>query len=295
MYLQHFGLRETPFSLTPDTTFFFAHEGAQAALNTLLVSLRSGEGFVKIVAEVGCGKTLMCRRLMTALNDECETAYIPNPRLDPRAMLLAVCEELSIEVDAQDSSHRIMNHLKRALLEHARAGRRVVLLIDEAQSIPDETVEALRLMSNIETEKQKLLQIVLFGQPELDEKLSLPHLRQLLQRITFADSISPMAPSDIGAYLEHRLVRAGAADGRCFTAAAADELARRTGGIPRLINVIAHKALMLAFGEGARVVDARHITLAADDTAAATNVRNSLPWLSRLRALAGGQRRSRQT
>ena len=123
MYQRHFGLRELPFSLTPDTTYFFAHHGAQAALNTLLVALRSGEGFVKVVAEVGCGKTLLCRRLLAALAAESETAYVPNPALDARTMLLAVCEELAIEIEPSESAHRIVKELRRCLLGHARAGR----------------------------------------------------------------------------------------------------------------------------------------------------------------------------
>lgn len=280
MYQRHFGLHEPPFSLTPDTAFFFAHHGAQAALNTLLVALRSGEGFVKIVAEVGCGKTLLCRRLLTALAGQCETAYIPNPALDARAMLLAVCDELAIEVDPAESAHRVVKELKRCLLGHARAGRRVVLIIDEAQCIPDETVEALRLMSNIETEKRKLLQIALFGQPELDTKLAQPHLRQLLQRITFSDRIEPMRTDEVGVYVDSRLQVAGAVGAAIFSESAIEELSRRSGGIPRLINVIAHKALMLAFGEGATQVDWRHVSLAADDTAAAKSTRlSSGTWL----------------
>ena len=286
MYLRPFGLRELPFSLTPDTAFFFAHHGAQVALNTLLVALRSGEGFVKIVAEVGCGKTLMCRRLLAALAAECETAYIPNPALDASTMLHAVCEELAIEIDPAESAHRVVKELKRCLLGHARAGRRVVLIIDEAQCIPDETIEALRLMSNIETEKRKLLQIVLFGQPELDEKLAQPHLRQLLQRITFADRIEPMRTDEVGTYVEYRLRVAGAADVRIFSALAIEELSRRSGGIPRLVNVIAHKALMLAFGEGETRVDWRHVALASDDTAAVKPGNWRGPWLKRLLSLS---------
>lgn len=292
MYLRPFGLRELPFSLTPDPAFFFAHQGAQAALNTLLVSLRSGEGFVKIVAEVGCGKTLLCRRLIAALAPDYETAYIPNPAMDARSMLLAVCEELEIEVDAAEIAHRLVKQLKRCLLDRARAGRSVVLIIDEAQCIPDETVEALRLMSNIETEKRKLLQIVLFGQPELDEKLAQPHLRQLLQRITFADQIDPMCAEDIGAYVKFRLRAAGATDDAIFNDAAIVELTRRSSGIPRLVNVIAHKSLMLAFGEGAATVTGAHVALAADDTAALRNDRWRGPWLVRLLAAARiGRRR----
>ena len=282
MYRRHFGLRELPFSLTPDTAFFFAHRGAQAALNTLLVALRSGEGFVKIVAEVGCGKTLLCRRLLASLAADCETAYIPNPALDSRTMLLAVCEELAIAIDANESAHRVVKELKRCLLAHAYAKRRVVLVIDEAQSIPDETVEALRLMSNIETEKQKLLQIVLFGQPELDVKLAQPHLRQLLQRISFADRIAPLRNAEVGAYVVHRLQVAGAMGAeQIFNNAAIAELSRRTDGTPRLINVLAHKAMMLAYGEGVRHIDARHLVLAAEDTPAVPLVLRSGMWLKR--------------
>ena len=289
VYYPHFGLREAPFSLTPDTAFFFAHQGAQAALNTLLVALRSGEGFVKIVAEVGCGKTLLCRRLLAALAEDCETAYIPNPALDPRTMLLAVCEELAIPTAGADSAHRVIKDLERNLLGHAREGRRVVLVIDEAQCIPDKTVEILRLLSNIETEKRKLLQIVLFGQPELDAKLAQPHLRQLLQRITFTDRIAPLRTEDVDDYVTYRLQVAGAGDARIFSEAAVSELSRRSGGIPRMINVIAHKSMMLAFGEGVLQVDGRHVRLASDDTAAVVAVPGRGSWLARLRAL--GNRR----
>ncbi len=286
MYHRHFGLREPPFSLTPDPAFFYAHHGAQAALNTLLVALRSGEGFVKIVAEVGCGKTLLCRRLLAALATDSETAYIPNPTLDSRTMLLAVCEELAIPVQGDESAHVLVKDLKRCLLAHAEAGRNVVLIVDEAQCIPDETVEALRLMSNIETEKRKLLQIVLFGQPELEAKLAQPHLRQLLQRITFADRIEPLRAEEVGAYVDYRLRVAGCGEDPVFGAAAIAELSRRSGGIPRLINVIAHKAMMLAFGEGAALVSRRHVAAASDDTAA---VGGRQSWLKRL--MAAGSRR----
>ncbi len=282
MYERHFGLREAPFSLTPDTAFFFAHHGAQAALNTLLVALRSGEGFVKVVGEVGCGKTLLCRRLLAALAADCDTAYIPNPALNPRTMLLAVCQELAIDIDGHASAHSVVKELERCLLERARAGRRVVLVIDEAQAIPDQTVEVLRLLSNIETEKRKLLQIVLFGQPELDEKLARPHLRQLLQRITFAERIEPLCAEEVGAYVGHRLRIAGAGPaGPVFEEAALFELSRRSGGIPRLINVIAHKSMMLAFGEGVSRIGSRHVALASDDTAALASMPGKRSWLQR--------------
>jgi len=285
----HFGLREPPFSLTPDTAYFFPHDGAQAALNTLLVALRSGEGFVKIVAEVGCGKTLLCRRLLAALAPDCETAYIPNPTLDERTLLLAVCQELAIAVTGAQSPYHVIKDLEQGLLAHARAGRRVVLVIDEAQCIPDETVEVLRLLSNIETEKRKLLQIVLFGQPELDDRLAQPHLRQLLQRITFGERIAPLRAGDIESYVTHRLRVAGAGEARIFSHAAVAEIARRGGGIPRVVNVIAHKSMMLAYGEGVARVERRHVRLAADDSAAVISGYMPRSWFGRLLAL--GHRR----
>lgn len=288
MYHGHFGLAEAPFSLTPDTAFFFAHRSAQAALNTLLVALRSGEGFVKVVAEVGCGKTLLCRRLLAALSSDCDTAYIPNPALDSRTMLLAVCEELGV-YPSEAGAHRVVKELERCLLERASAGRRVVLVIDEAQAIPDETVEALRLLSNLETEKRKLLQIVLFGQPELDARLEQRHLRQLLQRITFAERLEALDDDEVGAYVGHRLRVAGAASAEVFDEAAVGELARRSHGVPRLVNVIAHKSMMLGFGEGAARVGRRHVSLAADDVAALASERARFPWLRGLLSLVRGE------
>ena len=192
MYLRHFSLREMPFAITPDTAFFYPHEGAQSALNTLVVALRSGEGFLKVVGEVGCGKTVLCRQLLSLLRDDFRTAYIPNPDMGPDDLLLALAQELSLQIPAAASRHQVLTALTVCLLGHAKAGRRVVVCIDEAQAIPLRTVESLRLLSNLETEKRKLLQLVLLGQPELDEKLSRPEIRQLLQRITFSEYLGPM-------------------------------------------------------------------------------------------------------
>ena len=160
MYLRHFGLREPPFAITPDTSFFYPHEGIQAALNTLVVALRSGEGFLKVIGEVGCGKTVLCRQLLSMLRDEFVTAYIPNPDMGPDDLLLALAQELQLEVNPQSSRHQMLTVLAQALVLHAQQGRRVVVCIDEAQAIPLRTVESLRLLSNLETEKRKLLQLV---------------------------------------------------------------------------------------------------------------------------------------
>ncbi len=287
MYSRHFSLREAPFSITPDSAYFFPHESAQSALNMLLVALRSGEGFVKIVGEVGCGKTVLCRQLLNTLQDECATAYIPNPDMGPDDLLLALMQELSIAVPPTPSRqklnrHKLINALCDCLLQHAKAGRRVVVCIDEAQAIPVATVESLRLLSNLETEKRKLLQLVLLGQPELDEKLARPEIRQLLQRITFSEYLGPMSAQTVPAYLEHRLATAAlsdATDTRVFTTEAAQAIARFSGGVPRLVNILAHKCLMLAYGENEHRVQLQHVRLAAVDT---PGVRAAGPWWLRL-------------
>jgi MSHA biogenesis protein MshM len=278
MYLRHFSLREAPFSITPDTAFFFPHEGAQAALNTLLVALRSGEGFLKVVGEVGCGKTVLCRQLLRALQEDCVTAYIPNPDMGPDDLLMALSHELGIPIVAAASRHQTLMALNTCLMRHAQAGRRVVVCIDEAQAIPVRTVESLRLLSNLETEKRKLIQLVLLGQPELDEKLAKPEIRQLLQRITFSEYLGPMAPRLIPPYLEFRLAAAAqgdATDVKVFEATAAHAMARASAGVPRLVNVLAHKCLMLAYGENEHRVTHRHVAAAAADTAGAIS---SPPW-----------------
>lgn len=288
MYARHFSLREAPFSITPDSAYFFPHAGAQSALNMLLVALRSGEGFVKIVGEVGCGKTLLCRQLLKILQDECVTAYIPNPDMGPDDLLMALVLELGVDLPKRPSRakpnpkrstrHELLGALRHALLAHAQAGRRVVVCIDEAQAIPVPTVESLRLLSNLETEKRKLLQLVLLGQPELDDKLSMPEIRQLLQRITFSEYLGPMTADRVPAYLAHRLATAGSGEGtdtKVFELPAAQAIAVHSGGVPRLVNVLAHKCLMLAYGEGEHRVTVAHVRLAVADT---PGVRSMSAW-----------------
>lgn len=288
MYLRHFSLRELPFSITPDPAFFYPHEGAQAALNTLLIALRSGEGFLKIVGEVGCGKTLLCRQLLRALQDDFVTAYIPNPDMGPDDLLMALAQELNVTLEPPLSRHQVLARLQEVLLHHAEAGRPVLVCIDEAQATRMATLESLRLLSNLETEKRKLLQIVLFGQPELDEILARPQIRQLLQRITFSEYLGGMQPERVGPYLAHRLAVAaedGLTDIRVFEPEAAAALARYSRGVPRLLNVLAHKCLLLAFGENVRRVQPRHVELAAADTPGVTMPRQR--WWQRLRRGAG--------
>jgi MSHA biogenesis protein MshM len=278
MYLRHFSLREAPFSITPDTAFFYPHEGAQGALNMLLVALRSGEGFLKIVGEVGCGKTVLCRQLLNALQDDFVTAYIPNPDMGPDDLLMMLCRELGLEGNHYKGRHQVLAALQACLMSHAEAGRSVVVCIDEAQAIPVRSIESLRLLSNLETEKRKLIQLVMLGQPELDVKLARPEIRQLLQRITFSEYLGPMSAHHVPSYLEHRLATAGlseATDIKVFDGHAATALARASGGVPRLLNILAHKCLMLAYGENAHRVTKKHVRVAIVDT---PGVKSATPW-----------------
>ena len=266
MYLKHFGLDELPFGITPDTSFTYSVQYHQEALNTLLLALDQGEGFVKISGEVGSGKTLLCRRLLQTLNDGWVTAYLPNPNLDANTLFIALAEELGIKDVAEHDQYHLVRRINLALLDFARAKKKVVFCIDEAQAMPIETLEALRLLSNLETEKRKLLHIVLFGQPELDEKLHRPEVRQLLQRIAFHYRLGVLKKSEIGLYVAHRLRVAGYRGEGLFTPAALRALHRASGGTPRLINILAHKSLMSVFGEGRQMAGVRHVRLARLDT-----------------------------
>lgn len=268
MYTAHFGLSEVPFSLTPDTSYFFSFNSYQEALNTLLIAARNGEGFIKITGEVGTGKTLLCRKFMAMLDADFVTAYIPNPLLEPRSLMLALADELACPVERGIEQHQLIKAINFKLLELAREGKRVLLCIDEAQALPLETLEALRLLSNLETEKRKLLQIVLFGQPELDRKLARNEIRQLTQRISFHYQLQALTANEIEIYVAHRLKVAGYSGPALFGSAALTMLRMASGGIPRVVNVLAHKALMLSFGEGRQRVSVRHVILAAKDTLA---------------------------
>lgn len=272
MYLAHFGLKEFPFGLTPDTGYFFPGAGVQAALNTLLVALDSGEGLIKIVGEVGSGKTLLCRYLLNQLESKgWAAAYIPNPHLSPAALNRALLLELGADVKSS-IAYGLTKALEIRLLELAKSGKPAVALIDEAQAMPLESLEALRLITNLETEKRKLLQIVLFGQPELDVRLADPSVRQIRSRIAFHERITPLAGHETPVYLMHRVTQAGAT-GPLFTPTAANKLHHLSQGMPRLLNILAHKTLLLAYGEGRAQAEPRHVRLAARDTPGA-----HLPW-----------------
>lgn len=291
MYLYHFGLNRLPYALTPDTGFYVELPGHRAALNVLHVALASGEGFVKVVGEVGSGKTLLCRKLLTGLDAASGPAkpycaYLPNPYLQPHELRLGLAHELGIKVAPGAPEATLARQLELRLLHLAGEGRPVILLVDEAQALPDASLEALRLLSNLETERRKLVHIVLFGQPELDQRLAAPGFRQLRQRIAFSACLPRLKPAQIGAYLRQRLRAAGHGDGALFTAPALSLIGRLSRGVPRLAQILAHKALMLAYGRGLARAGWREAWGAAWDT---EDVRGELArrWRPRLLAAAG--------
>jgi len=275
MYLQHFRLRELPFTITPDTEFFMNRAGYQDALNVMLVALRSGEGFVKVTGEVGVGKTLLCRKLLKSLGDHFVTAYIHNPYLQPNMLLFAIADELGVSYDQSVNQHALEKLITKRLLDIHAGGRSVVLCLDEVQAMPVQTLECVRLLTNIETEKRKLIQVVLFGQPELDVLLEHPAVRQLKQRITFNYQLVPLSRAAMTAYVRHRLAVAGHQGPELFTNGALDVLFRAGRGIPRLINVLAHKSLLAAFGKADHSVRAEHVNLAIKDSPEARTSRSA--------------------
>ncbi len=266
MYQDYFQFEEPPFSLTPDTSFFLNQQSHRDALNTMLVALKHCEGFIKIVGEVGTGKTLLCRILMSRLNSDFVTAYIPNPYLTPEELKGFVAQEINADVTDNMPAHELMSAVYRRLLQLARNNKQVVLVVDEAQAMPRETIECLRLLTNLETEKRKLLQVVMLGQPELDSMLSRADLRQLKQRIIFSENLQPFSKQGVLDYIKHRLQSAGNMRSDIFSKNAMRLVYYGSGGIPRLINVLAHKALISAYGKGHRRVNTWHVAKAIADT-----------------------------
>jgi MSHA biogenesis protein MshM len=267
VYLQHFGLAEPPFGLTPDTGFLFARSAHSQALATLQLALADGDGFVLVCGEVGTGKTLLCRALLDALQStERACAYLPNPMVTPRQLLRALCLELALPAEERASAGELQTRLERALLARAESGQAVVLCIDDAQAMPCETLETLRLLSNLESAKRKLLQVVLFGQPELQSLLAMPALRSLASRIGHAVHLAPLTAEETRRYLQHRLIVAGWRGAPVFSRGAMALWHWAASGVPRRLNVMAHKALMLAYGAGRHQVGWRDAWLAWRDS-----------------------------
>jgi MSHA biogenesis protein MshM len=265
-FQEYYGLSQQPFSLAPNTEFYVEIKTQQECFNVLSYALQAGEGFIKITGEVGTGKTLLCRRLLNSLHeDDYVSVYIPNPALNPQALWRAIGHELSLDVNGIDM-HLVQERIQQRLLSLAQQGRSVILVVDEAQCIPEDSLEAMRLISNLEAESRSLIQIVLFGQPELNTLLAQDRFRQLKQRITYSAELQAMDGASLQHYIQQRMVLAGYRGMPVFEERALKLMNKATAGIPRLINIIAQKALFSAFGGGSNKVSEAHVRAAAIDT-----------------------------
>lgn len=286
MYQGHFGLQRPPFKITPDTSLFYEGSQRGAALDALMYAISSGEGITKVVGEVGCGKTMMCRMLEVRLGDSVDVVYIANPSLSPDNILHVIAHELGLDVENSSSKLDVMQQISVYLLERHAKNRQVVLFVEEAQSMPIETLEEIRLLSNLETEQHKLLQMVLFGQPELDDTLAKPHIRQLKERITHSFYLEPFPPKDILEYLNFRLRNVGYHGPDVFNKKTASAIEKYSAGLTRRINILADKALMASFSEGGHEVTVKHVHAAAIDSDF-TQKRNWQLWLMVAAVVAG--------
>jgi general secretion pathway protein A len=262
MYTAFYGLREKPFSLTPDPHFLYLAAPHREALAHVLYGVEQGEGFIAVTGEVGTGKTTLCRTLLQRLGSDTEVAYIFNPSLSGEELLRAINVEFGLAT-AGRSRAELSDQLNAFLLERKRSDRRVLLIVDEAQNLQPSTLEEVRLLSNLETSTSKLIQILLFGQPELDEILDSKQLRQLRQRISVRWALSPLTPEEVSEYVRHRLRIAAGGDCEIFDAQAMRELSRRTGGIPRLLNVLADRSLLAGYASGTKTVGRKLVRQAA--------------------------------
>lgn len=283
MYCEHFGLNQPPFGLTPNTAFYCSLPPHQEAMQVLLTAIQAGEGVLKIVGEVGTGKTLLCRKLLNQLGPQMQLLYLPNPYLSPQEMRWAIAHELGLKITQQANQQQLIHYIQLRLIQLVEQGQQVVLLLDEAQAIPDESLEALRLLTNLETEQRKLLQLVFFGQPELDKRLAASQLRQLRQRITFSYQLRPLLRTELSHYIQHRMLAAGYRGAPVFSESLCRALFVASRGTPRLINQLCHKMLMLCYGKGihqATLLQLKQAVLDTDDA--------QWHWWYRLAALNGG-------
>lgn len=280
MYLYHFGLRELPFTLTPNTQFYLGLESHNEALAVLTTALKSGEGFIKVCGEVGTGKTLLCRKVLNELPEHFVTAYIPNPYLKPDELRRAVAVELGVKQAQRMSTQLLTQRIQNRLLELHGQGHSVVLILDEAQALPAESLEALRLFTNLETETRKLLQVVLFAQPELDQRLAEQQFRQLKQRITFSYRLRSLTANEVEHYIQHRMKVAGYKGASLFSSGICQKITKASQGIPRLVNILCHKTLMLSFGQGQYLISKAHVKAAIADTEGVAEQWPIKQWLS---------------
>ncbi len=258
MYLEFYGLKEPPFTITPNPRFLFFSDKHREAFNHLLYGIRERKGFVQLTGEVGAGKTTLCRALLNELGPNYSTALILNPVLDSNGLMKCIAMEFGIDVKGLDRLETLAK-LNEFLLNQVEHGRESVLIIDEAQDLTNELLEEVRLLSNLETDERKLLQIVLMGQPELRDRLDQYSLRQLRQRITVRFHLRALTMTEVGSYLSHRLAIAGAKGLPQFTAPAVWRIHQYSGGIPRLVNGLGDKCLLAGFVEQAGKIDFRMV------------------------------------
>ncbi len=275
VYLEYFGLQRSPYKITPDTDLFFAGAERGAILDALLYAIISGEGITKVVGEVGSGKTMLCRMLEQKMPENVEVVFLANPSLSPENILHAIAFELNLPVSAEDNRLKVMKTLQDYLLQRHAANHQVVVFVEEAQGMPLATLEEIRLLSNLETKQHKLLQVVLFGQPELDDGLNASHVRQIKERITNSFYLPALNRRELRDYLSFRLRLAGLRGSDIFSAGAVWLISHFSRGLMRRINVIADKAMLAAYANGSQVVKFSHVIAALRDSEFLTRK----PWL----------------
>lgn len=280
MYLEYFGLSEAPFRITPHTDFFFEGANRGATLEALLYAIVHDEGIVKVSGEVGSGKTMLCRVLMERLPENVETIHLANPSLSRDEILFTLADELGVNL-ATNRVSAVLRALQEHLIERYSQGHQVVVLIDEAHAMPGETLEEIRLLSNLESNRHKLLQIVLFGQPELNDNLSRPNMRQLKERITHNFTLEPLVRRDVASYIDFRMRAAGYKGPDVFSPAAVRLIARASLGLTRRINILCDKALLAAFAGNTHQITVAHVRAAIRDADLRGSSLNALGyWLA---------------
>lgn len=285
MYFDFFGLKEAPFRITPNTEYWYAGGQRGEMLAALAYAIGQGEGIIKVVGEVGSGKTMLCRKLAAQLPNSIDSVYLGNPTLEPDDMLAAILADLGIDIPENGRQARLAQ-LNAALLARHAAGRRVVVFVEEAQGIALDNLEFLRLLTNLETATDKLLQIVLFGQPELDTHLANPRIRQLKDRITLSLKLSPLTEAEVADYLRARLAVAGYRGPDLFAPQLIARMRRLSGGLSRRINVLADKALLAAYAEQTHTLAASHLEAAAGDAEVHVAPRPASRWIALALSLA---------
>lgn len=293
-YLTFFQLEDDPFRLTPDPQYFYPSLEHNEILTSLNYAIEQKEGFSLVVGEPGTGKTTILRILIDHWKDNAEIALVMTPRLSPEEFLQAVLEDINVKI-RKKNKNEMLKAFRDILIKHAETGKRILIIVDEAQNVPDETIEELRLLSNLETEKEKLLQIILMGQPELKKKLGASHLKQLDQRVTIRALLKPLTRSETSDYINFRLIKAGKGT-IIFDDHARKKIYRMSKGIPRLINIISSRSLMAAFVSGSSTVTKNHVRYAIEHLAGETpswkrylpRLKYAIPALAAIVLIAAG-------